>query len=88
MRTKILFIAFFLLMVIENGKAQSKGYSITNHRNGNQVHLVTTSDSSVFIGTSNGVYQRDYTGKITNVLNKEKGLLNDFAHLVFAEQED
>lgn len=86
--SKKLFIVLVLLLGINIGKAENKDYSIINHRNGNQIHLITTSDSSVFIGTSNGVYQRNYAGKITNVLNKEKGLLNDFSQLVFAEHDD
>jgi ligand-binding sensor domain-containing protein len=81
-----------LLILILNGSihilAQNNSYSFSNYRNGNEAYSIAISGSSVFIGTANGVYQRNYTGEVTDVHNTQKGLLSDRVNEIYAENDD
>jgi ligand-binding sensor domain-containing protein len=88
MMTKLLFITLFSFLGISKLIAQDTSYSISTYRNGNEISSLAISNSSVFVGTTNGVYQRSYNGDITNIHNYEKGLLNDCAYAIFVESED
>jgi len=88
MKTNLLFIAFLSVFNINIVLAQNKSYSINNYSNGNEIYAISISNSYIFTGTSNGVYQRNYNGEIKNIHNTEKGLLNNLVTEIFVEDEN
>lgn len=88
MKTKLLFVVLFSLCEINNIIAQDASYTINTYRNGNEILSLAISDSYIFIGTSNGIYQRNYDGDIITIHNTEKGLLNNMANAIYVRDND
>ena len=88
MKTTLLFIALFFFFGTSKLIAQDTSYSISTYRNGNEISSLAISNSSVFVGTTNGVYQRNYNGDIIDIHNYDKGLLSDLAYDIFVQNED
>lgn len=88
MMTKLLFITIFSFLGICKIVAQDTNFTISTYRNGNEISSLAISNSSVFVGTTNGVYQRNYNGEIIDIHNFDKGLLSDLAYDIFVQNED
>lgn len=88
MKIKLFFVALFIILSAIETYSQDESFSIYNYRNGNEINSLAISDSFVFVGTSNGVYQRSFSGELVKTHNTEGGLLNNTSNLIFAENNE